>query len=428
MKVKQMNLPHRLNLAFLFLLATFMWSCKTLKQWEGQEPVKKVNTESVPVQLQYKGVFDLGDGLFASNSFEGARLNGVVRNNDTLVTVLITPENSPINMSPWYAFKLWSETPRTLYLKLTYAEGASHRYRPKLSSDGLHWSELETVSFQTTKMMLEEEEVVKDLTMKLSLGKDTLWVSAQELITNIHVEQWIGELESNSYVERGSIGESLEGRPIQLLKIGESDDQKMIMVLARQHPPEVPGFLAMQAFVETLCAPTQLAEAFRKQYNVYVIPMANPDGVFHGHWRHNRGGVDLNRDWQDFNQPETLAIRDFMTQKTREGKGKFFFSVDFHSTFEDIYYTIDPQLKGNLPGLVPELIEATGQDLPGYTPNVRPNSAEEARITSTSFLFYEMGAEALTYEIGDSTPRDFIHQKGEVTATKLMELLVKTDY
>jgi len=413
-----------LNLS-IFLLTILLWSCNREKQWEGQEPVKKVNTESLPIQLQHKGVFDLGDGLFVSNSFEGARLNGVVRNNDTLVTALITPENSPINMSPWYAFKLWSETPRTLYLKLTYPESASHRYRPKLSTDGLNWSEIDTSSIQTTRMKIEEEMVDKELTMKLSIGKDTLWISAQELLTNTHVEQWISELETNSYVERSSIGESHEGRPIHLLKIGESDDQKMIMVLSRQHPPEIPVFLAMQAFVEILCAPTELAETFRRQYNVYVVPMANPDGVFHGHWRHNRGGVDLNRDWQDFNQPETSAIRDFMKQKTNEDKGKFYFSVDFHSTFEDIYYTIDPQLKGNLPGLVPELIEATGQELPGYTPNVRPNSSEEARITSTSFLFYEMGAEALTYEIGDGTPRDFIRRKGEVTATKLMELLLK---
>jgi predicted deacylase len=407
-----MRIPCHKLIPSIFLLTLVLWSCKAQKQWEGQEPVKKVNTESVPIQLQHKGVFDLGDGVFISNNFEGARLNGVVRNNDTLVTVLITPENSPINMSPWYAFKLWSESRRTLYLKLTYPENAGHRYFPKLSSDGLQWKDIDSASFQTTQM-------------KLSLGKDTLWVSAQELLTNTHVEQWISELETNSYVERTSIGESHEGRPIHLLKIGESDDQKMIMVLSRQHPPEIPGFLAMQAFVETLCAPTELAEAFRKKYNTYVVPMANPDGVFHGHWRHNRGGVDLNRDWHDFNQPETSAIRDFMKQKTKGDKGKFYFSVDFHSTFEDIYYTIDPKLEGNKPGLVPELIEATAKELPGYTPNVKPNSAEEPRITSTSFLFYEMGAEALTYEIGDGTPRDFIRQKGEVTATKLMELLLE---
>jgi len=408
---------------FLILLITMLGSCGREKQWEGQEPVKKVSTETVPIQLQYKGSFDLGDGVYVSNDFEGARLNGVARTNDTLITVLITPENAPINMSPWYAFKLWSDSPKDIYLKLTYPEKAGHRYLPKLSTDGMRWKTLDSTRFRLSMKNLEDEPVARDITMKLPMDADTLWIAAQELITNRHVGLWIKELNSNSFVNTRIIGKSHEGRPVHLLEIGKSDDRKMIMVISRQHPPEVPGFLAMQSFVETLCSDTDLAIAFREKYNTYVVPVANPDGVYHGHWRHNKGGVDLNRDWSEFNQPETSAIRDFMKEKTASG-GKFYFGVDFHSTFEDIYYTISPELEGNMPGLVPNLIEASARELPGYVPNIKPNSKEEARITSTSFLFFEMGAEALTYEIGDQTPRDFIRKKGEMTATKLMELML----
>jgi len=407
-----MKFPKRTVLLHISLLIAALWSCKRDAQWEGQEPVKKVSTETVPIQLQYRGTFDLGDGMYMSNKFEGARMNGVARTNDTLITVLITAENSPINMSPWYAFQLWSDNPGDIYVKLSYPEDATHRYHPKVSTDGMNWLALDSASFQVT-------------TMKLSVGPDTVWVSAQEIITSDHVDQWMGGLESRSYVKRDTIGISHEGRPVSLLKIGESDDQRMIMVISRQHPPEVPGFLAMQAFVETLCANSELAEAFRSKYNTYVVPMANPDGVYHGHWRHNRGGVDLNRDWENFNQPETSAIRDFMKQLTRSTGGIFYFGVDFHSTQEDIYYTIGPELEGNMPGLVPELIEATAQEFPDYTPNIKPRSQEDARITSTAFLFFEFGAEALTYEIGDHTPRDFIRKKGQMSATKLMELMLK---
>ena len=140
------------------------------------------------------------------------------------------------------------------------------------------------------------------------------------------------------------------------------------------------------------------------------------------------GGVDLNRDWEYFNQPETSAIRDFMKQKTESGEGKFYFGVDFHSTFKDIYYTIGPEMEGDMPGLVPELIEATAREFPDYTPNIKPRSEEDARITSTSFLFFVFGAEALTYEIGDHTPRDFIRNKGAMSATKLMELMNSAEY
>lgn len=411
----------------LLLLVTALGSCKRDTQWEGQEPVKKVSTVTVPIQLQYKGIFDLGDGVHISNSFEGARMNGVARSNDTLITVLITPENSPINMSPWYAFQLWSDHPQDINVKLSYPEDASHRYHPKVSADGENWLALDSASFQIDTMFIEDELLAKELTMTLSIGPDTIWIAAQELITNDQVDQWMLGLESRSYVTRDTIGFSHERRPVCLLRIGESDDQKMIMVLSRQHPPEIPGFLAMQAFVETLSATTELAEAFRSKYDTYVVPVANPDGVYHGHWRHNKGGIDLNRDWEDFNQPETSAIRDFMKERTSSTGGKFYFGVDFHSTIEDIYYTIGPELEGNMPGLVPDLIEASTQEFPDYIPNIKPRSEEDAQITSTSFLFFEFGAEALTYEVGDHTPRDFVLKKGEVSATKLMELMLKSN-
>jgi predicted deacylase len=420
-----MRIPGYTIILLIILLVPALWSCKRDTQWEGQEPVKKVSTVTVPIQLQYKGIFDLGAGIYMSNNFEGARMNGVARTNDTLIAVLVTPENSPINMSPWYAFKLWSDDPQDIYVKLSYPEDATHRYHPKVSTDETNWLALDSSSFQVNTMIIKDEQVDKELTMKLSIGPDTLWVAAQEIITNDHVDQWMHGLETRPYVTRDTIGISHEGRPVSLLRIGESDDQRMIMVISRQHPPEVPGFLAMQAFVETLSASTGQAEAFRSKYNTYVVPLANPDGVYHGHWRHNKGGIDLNRDWEDFNQPETSAIRDFMKQRTNSTGGKFYFGVDFHSTIEDIYYTIGPELEGNMPGLVPELIEASAQEFPDYTPNIKPRSEEDARITSTSFLFFEFGAEALTYEVGDHTPRDFILKKGEITAIKLMELMLE---
>jgi len=78
-----------------------------------------------------------------------------------------------------------------------------------------------------------------------------------------------------------------------------------------------------------------------------------------------------------------------------------------------------------MPGLVPDMIAATGNEFADYEPNTRPSSGSETKVTSSSFFFFEFGAESLTYEIGDSTPREFVHKKGEVSAMKLMELMLK---
>lgn len=421
MRITKIN--HRIILASIGLI--IIASCKTNQQWQGQGQIQAVNTQTVPVSLQFKDVFDLGKGIYASNEFEGARLNGIVLVNDTLVSTLITSENSPINPSPWYAFKLWADKEQEITLALTYPEDVNHRYHPKTSRDGVNFQQMDSSNFFINKKIVEGSPKSSGATMKLSLSTDTLWISAQELLTTSSNDSWTEELSKKSFITNSKAGESRGGRPINVLKIGESDDKSMIVVISRQHPPEVTGYLAMKAFVETLSSDSEDAIAFRKKYNTYVFPLVNPDGVDNGHWRHNMGGIDLNRDWEDFNQPETTLIRDFFENKVKDSGGKIYFFVDFHSTWQDIYYTIDPEQKGNMPGLVPALISATGKELNNYEPNIKPSPGTGKRVTSTSYFFYEHGAESLTYEIGDKTPREFVRKKGEITAKKLMELLLK---
>ncbi len=408
----------------VFSAFIFLWSCKSSKEWEGQEEIKKVSTQTVPVQWQYKGTFDLGDGIYFSNDFDGARLNGITRINDTLITALITPENTPVNMSPWYAFKVWSDTERQTSLQLTYHQGARHRYFPKISTDGINWKNINSANYELNSKIVNNQQVPHNATMKLLVSPDTLWVAAQELTTSAKIDAWTNDLSSLSFVTKTKIGESHEGKAIDVLKIGESDDKAMVVVLSRQHPPEVTGFQAMESFVETISSESEIAEDFRNQYNTYVFPLVNPDGVDRGHWRHNFGGIDLNRDWEDFNQPETSAIKQFIEQKVAASEGKIYFFVDFHSTWNDIYYTFSEDQKGNMPGLVPELIAAIGKELPNYEPNIKPSPELNNKVTSISYFFYKYGAESITYEIGDNTSRDFIKKKGEVTAIKLMELMM----
>ena len=417
-----------INTSYLLLLpflVTLGWACNSTKQWRGGNPVSKINTTTRPIQYQKKGVFYLGKDTYCSNDFEGARLNGAARINDTLISVLITPENAPINESPWYAFKIWSNQTQNIWIQLTYDINHTHRYNPKVSLDGLNWESVDTSQIKTgIKVEAEYTKRPKDIRFAINASTDTLWIAAQELHTTKHLDHWIDQLDHHSFVQSFSLGQSKEGRTIQALSIGESNDEKMLILISRQHPPEVTGFLAMQSFVESLCADSELANAFRKEYNTYVIPMVNPDGVANGHWRHNSGGIDLNRDWASFNQPEIAAIRDFMQKKVNSTGGKFYCGIDFHSTWEDIYYTIDPTLNGNSPGLIPRMINDSHKLLDGIEPNIKPRPPDDAKIMSMAYFFYEYGAEALIFEIGDNTPRSVVSDKGEKSAEALMQILL----
>lgn len=413
---------------FIFLLLALlsgMYSCQQkTTPWQGQGPIQVVPTETVPIQLQLKGHFEVGKGIVVSNTFEGARLNGAALTRDTLLTVLISPENAPINPSPWYAFSLVAAEKQSVTLKLTYSPGSFHRYYPKVSRDGKNWSNLDSASYT---LLVPEDSTGRPFAalLRLTLSPDTLWVAAQESVGTTPVKEWTANLAEKPHVTRQVIGQSHEKRDLELLSIGNPSTKNLLMVMGLQHPPEIPGYIAMQAFVETVAGESELARRFRQKFTTMVVPMVNPDGVAHGHWRHNKGGVDINRDWQNVNQPEIKAVQRFMQQEESEKGAKFYVALDFHSTWEDIYYTVNPELMGNMPGIIPEMIAASVKDLPGYEPNVRPSPGTGISVTSNSYFFHTHGAEALTYEVGDNTPRDFIRAKAVATANSLMEGMLK---
>ncbi|MFD2586241.1 M14 family metallopeptidase [Croceitalea marina] len=412
----------------LYLASLTSISAQTTK-FQGQPPIKIVPTTSKPIQKQWKAnfKFNSGDVVF-SNDFEGARLNGVLQENDSTYTALITSENTPVNTSPWYAFKVWAKKRKRINVVMTYQESAKHRYYPKLSTDGIHWSALDSIDyseFEKGDKAFGPGSLPIKVNMNLQIGPDTLWVSGQELHNSHHVSHWVDSMAQKAFVAKTTIGKSRQDRDLNLLAIGKEDSKNMLMVISRQHPPEVTGYLAMKSFLETIASDTKLAKKFRRKFVTYVVPLMNPDGVDNGHWRHNAGGVDLNRDWANFNQPETQAVKRFMEEKVEQTQGKFYFGIDFHSTWDDIYYTVDPKLEGNMPNLVTDWLTGMKEEVEGYNPNIRPSDKMRPTTVSRNYFFVEHGAEALVFEIGDNTPREFLKEKTRISANILMQLMLE---
>lgn len=105
------------------------------------------------IEKQTKRTFEIKDlNIYASNQFDGARLNKFEKLNDSTVVANITPENTPINNSAYYAFSIWSKVPRTIYLSFKYPPGYSHRYRPKIKIND-KWSLIDTLRIQNKKII-----------------------------------------------------------------------------------------------------------------------------------------------------------------------------------------------------------------------------------------------------------------------------------
>ncbi len=115
------------------------------------------------------------------------------------------------------------------------------------------------------------------------------------------------------------IGKTVEGRPMDMLMIGEpAKDKKKIWVIARQHPGESMAEWFMKGLIERLLDKNDPATTKLLQLaELYLIPNINVDGSIHGNLRSNAAGKNLNREWANPDKetsPEVYYIKEKMRE------------------------------------------------------------------------------------------------------------------
>jgi hypothetical protein len=346
--------------------------------------------------------------------FPRARLTECEALGDGKFGLVVRPENLPVNNSPWFAFQVSCEVERKVTLRLR-VQGGNLRYRPKVSVDGVTWVTLTEEAYQ-------QDEAREECVLKLEVGPRALWVAAQELVSTQEMLDWAGALERLPFVQGTTFGRSVGGQSLCRLDVGDVEAERAVVIIGRQHPPETTGSLALMRFVEEIAGDSDLARSFRGQFHCVVMPLLNPDGVDAGNWRHNLGRVDLNRDWKDFAQPETRAVRD---QIVALGKAKKLrLMLDFHSTFKDVFYTQSDEAVSSPAGFTRLWLEALGTRLPMYEAK-REASPVPTPTTSTYWGHHTFGIPAITYEIGDNTDRALLKTVAATAAQEMMRLMLE---
>lgn len=350
-----------------------------------------------------------GSGVFISTDFEGGRLTEAREITNRAYRLLVTPENFPVNDSAWYAFRIWGSSNQTVSLTLAYEHG-HHRYAPQVSRDGRHWQRLAVNSPPRT-------EEKRSFTFSMEIGPEPLTIAAQELFTSKDFARWLAEISRHPFARASVLGKSALGRPIHRLEITEAGPgADVVLVIGRQHPPEVTGTFALRSFVESFCRDTEAAREFRRHFRLVVVPLVNPDGVDGGYWRHNAHGTDLNRDWGQFNQPEPRLIRDeFLRLKAA---ARLRFAIDFHSTGQDMFYTTSDEND-----LAAQWIAALQRRVPDHPIPSEGGSGERPTYTAAAWMHQELEIPCLTHETGDATDREVVRRVGEAGADALMQLL-----
>ena len=364
-------------------------------------------------------------GLFEIRAdYDGARANACRVFNERGVILTIDPEDAPpINGSPWYGFQVLPKNPEeqgTIVVTLRYSD-SKHRYWPKISSNGKDWTRL------AERHWLVHED--GRATMELKPGKEGLYVSAQENLGLDFYAAWRRKAaEKHPGLEWRSIGQSEVGREIHAAQT-EPEAPYYLLLIGRQHPPEIPGALMFTTFVERLLRnreracedPASRSCEFYRNHNLVLIPNLNPDGVALGHWRHNLGGTDLNRDWGPFREKETRAVKRLVDNLEETGH-EIRVMLDFHGTWRNVFYVQTLEDTTNPPAFASRWLRLARASGSAYEFERAPRPSGERAIAKTYF-YRRFSVPSITVETGDDTDRAEIASTARVLADGLATVL-----
>jgi hypothetical protein len=337
--------------------------------------------------------------------FAGAPSHACAITGERAFELLVAPEHAPpINPSPWYAFRYEAAGDAPVTVTLRYLE-SGHRYVPKLAGDGGSWREIPAD-------VSADGKVVR---LELPAGRGT--VAAQEIITPGDAAEDLARWSDLTGGRLFGIGLSHDGQTIRAIRMGRADAPKLVVLLGRQHPPEVTGAIAMEAFVDALAE----RAAGLGDVQVLVVPMLNPDGVVRGHWRANRGAIELNRDWGDFTQPETRAVAAWLDALPAGVRPVLM--VDFHSTGRNLFYVQGDEATPAQQRFLSAWLGGRERAFAGYPFTIEPRNANPGSGTAKNWFFERYAVPSYTYEVADTADRVAAREAARALAISLLAAL-----
>lgn len=349
-------------------------------------------------------------GVTIEYDFPAARVDGCALRDDGTIVVQTAPEDQPINPSPWYAFRILSAESQQVNIEIEALGRGMARYNPKASNDLQSWRDI------------QHEKVDDAILFSLNVGPEPFYVAGQEIFANRDYIRWLDGVSEQSGGTLFNLGQSAQQRPIPAMLLQADENTEWLILIGRQHPPELTGAMALRAFVAEMLSDSVLSKEFLKRYNVLLAPNLNPDGVALGNWRHSTGGGDLNRDWFARSQPETTAVHNYLQGIISSGDS-LVYAVDFHSTWRNIYYTIPPAYIGRESNFSSEWLQRLAAAVP-YEVEEKAGTSPGRGIFK-QYMADEYGIHSVTYEVGDETDRSEIAETAQAAAKILMQYMLE---
>lgn len=137
-----------------------------------------------------------------------------------------------------------------------------------VSSDGKKWKHVQAEWIEGDRMKV-----------KVHLDTDSLYIAHVEPYRISDLQKLFSKIKDNKKVKITPIGKSVEGRELNIIQVGSEDAPHRIFIRARAHAWEPGGNWVVEGIINTLLQQTAEAKEYLANYVVYILPMANIDGV-----------------------------------------------------------------------------------------------------------------------------------------------------
>ncbi len=172
------------------------------------------------------------------------------------------------------------------------------------------------------------------MTVKIHMESDSLYIARVEPYRVSDLQNLVSDIKDNNLVKITPIGNTVEGRELQIIQVGKDTSPHQIFIRARAHSWEPGGNWVVNGIIHKLLDNSEESKAYLSNYTVYILPMANMDGVARGVSRFNLNGMDLNRNLtapaDPVLSPENAAMEKWLEGMIAKGL-KPDLAIDFHN-------------------------------------------------------------------------------------------------
>ncbi|WP_448556801.1 M14 family metallopeptidase [Thalassotalea montiporae] len=304
-----------------------------------------------------------------SSNFDSGNIQVLAANDPSDIQLAINKDNGS-EFYQWFHFKLHNNERVEHNIRIVnagqsaYVEGW-HDYQAVASYDREHWFRVPT------------EFDGQELKIAFMPEFDSVYFAYFQPYSYERHQDLLHQAQLDIDCELQVLGQTLDGRDMSLLKIGEEGaDKKAVWITARQHPGETMAEWFVEGFIDRLLDEDDgVARALLNKAVFYIVPNMNPDGSVRGHLRTNAIGVNLNREWQSPSMeqsPEVFHVTEKMKQTGVD------MHLDIHGdealpynfvagcegcpSYDERHKTLEDKFKQVLLAITPEFQDEKGYD------------------------------------------------------------------